>query len=150
MKKFWILLTLGIFIQKAWSQTSEDSVKMVINRMFAAMKNADTLALSSCFSNTMVLQTVARNKEGKTQVINEPAEDFTASIKQLTPGDADEQISFGIVKTDGPLAIAWTPYKFYYKGKFSHCGVNSFQLVRFEGEWKIQYIIDTRRRDACE
>jgi len=55
-----------------------------------------------------------------------------------------------VVKIDGPLAIVWTPYKFYFNGKFSHCGVNSFQLVRFNGVWKIQYLIDTRRRAGCE
>ena len=43
-----------------------------------------------------------------------------------------------------------TPYKFYVGEKFSHCGVNSFQLVKIRGEWKIQYIIDTRRRQNCD
>jgi len=63
---------------------------------------------------------------------------------------ADERISFETIKIDGPLAIAWTPYKFYYEGKFSHCGVNSFQLVRVDNQWRIQYLIDTRRRQGCE
>ncbi|HNA01067.1 MAG TPA: hypothetical protein PLN49_09415, partial [Ferruginibacter sp.] len=63
---------------------------------------------------------------------------------------ADERITFDVVRVDGALAIAWTPYKFYFNGKFSHCGVNSFQLVRFNGEWKIQYLIDTRRKAGCE
>jgi hypothetical protein len=63
---------------------------------------------------------------------------------------ADERITFETIKIDGPLAVAWTPYKFYYEGKFSHCGVNSFQLVRLNGAWKIQYLIDTRRRTGCQ
>ena len=55
-----------------------------------------------------------------------------------------------VVKIDGALASVWTPYKFYFNGKFSHCGVNSFQLVRMNNTWKVQYIIDTRRRVGCE
>jgi hypothetical protein len=82
-------------------------------------------------------------------VRNETVSEFFDFISKETPGNADEQIIFDVVKVDGPLAIAWTPYKFYYKGQFSHCGVNSFQLVRINGEWKIHYIIDTRRRLGC-
>lgn len=68
---------------------------------------------------------------------------------EASRGGLDERIQFDVVKVDGPLASVWTPYKFYFKGQFSHCGVNSFQLVRVNGEWKIQYLIDTRRRNDC-
>jgi hypothetical protein len=150
MKYFFILLTTIIcFRNSAHSQTAEDSVKAVINKMFAGMKNTDVALLKSSFADSMILQTIARDKEGKLTVRNEPATDFIDFISKESPGNADERISFDVVKVDGPLAMAWTPYNFYYKGQFSHCGVNSFQLVRFNGEWKIQYIIDTRRRQGC-
>src|SRR6185436_4135736 len=146
MKQFLIVLTVIITTTAARAQTAEDSVKAVINKMFTAMKFADGGMLKSCFSDSIVFQTIARNKEGKMIVRNEDPSGFAAYISTQKPGDLDEQIVFDVVKTDGPLGIAWTPYKFYAAGKFSHCGVNSFQVVRFEGEWKIQYIIDTRRR----
>ena len=144
MKHFFIVLTVLIYVGTAKAQqlpdkreTAEDSVKAVINKMFTGMKAADPVILKSSFADSMVLQTISRNKEGQLIVSNE------------SPGNADERIVFDVVKVDGPLAIAWTPYSFYYKGKFSHCGVNSFQLVRFNGEWKIQYLIDTRRKQGC-
>jgi hypothetical protein len=133
----------------AKAQTAEDSVKAVINTMFTAMKNADPATLKTCFADSIVFQTIGRDKEGKLSVINESAAGFLEIIRTQAPGNADERITFETVKVDGPLAIAWTPYNFYFKGQFSHCGVNSFQLVRFNGVWKIQYIIDTRRRTGC-
>jgi len=150
MKYFLILLTTMAFVSKANSQTPEDSVKAVINKMFTAMKNADAEMLKSTFSDSIVFQTIGRNKEGKLVVRNESPAGFAEQISKATPNSLDEQIIFDVVKTDGPLAIAWTPYKFYFNGQFSHCGVNSFQLVRINGEWKIQYIIDTRRKQGCE
>ncbi len=150
MKRFLIVLTIAIYGINAKAQTTEDSVKAVINKLFTAMKNADGEMLKSCFSESMVLQSISVTKEGKTVVSTEKGEDFVASISGLAAGDADEQIVYDAIKVDGALAFAWTPYKFFYKNKFSHCGVNSFQLVRFNGEWKIQYIIDTRRRAGCE
>lgn len=113
------------------------------------MKTADPVLLRKCFADSMVLQTISRTKEGQVRIINEKPDSFIDFVSKEKPGDADERITFETVKVDGPLAIAWTPYSFYYKGKFSHCGVNSFQLVRFNGEWKIQYLIDTRRRQGC-
>jgi hypothetical protein len=150
MKQFLIVLTITMCSVSTRAQSAEDSVKAVINNMFTGMKNADPTLLKSVFSDSIVFQSIARNKEGQTVVRNENAKDFITSISKLAPGAADEQITFETVKIDGPLAIAWTPYKFYLNGKFSHCGVNSFQLVRFNGVWKIQYIIDTRRRTGCE
>lgn len=148
MRYFVILLTM-ICAASANAQTAEDSVKTVINTMFTGMKNADVALLKTCFGDSAVFQTIGRNKEQQLVVRNESVAGFIESIGKLQAGDADERITFDVIKIDGPLAIAWTPYNFYLKGNFSHCGVNSFQLVRFNGIWKIQYIIDTRRRAGC-
>jgi hypothetical protein len=113
------------------------------------MKNADAGLVASSFSDSAILQTIARDKEGKMIIVNSHVKDFTDFISKQKKGAADERITFETIKIDGPLATAWTPYKFYYEGKFSHCGVNSFQLVRINGQWKIQYLIDTRRREGC-
>ena len=149
MKYFFIVLTVLVYGMSAKAQTAEDSVKTVINRMFTGMKNADAGLLKSCFADSMMLQTISRNKEGQLIVRNENPAGFIDFVSKESVGNADERITFDVVKVDGPLAIAWTPYSFYYKVTFSHCGVNSFQLVRFNGEWKIQYLIDTRRKAGC-
>ena len=150
MKSFLIVLTMIVLLNSSRAQTAEDSVKAVINKMFESMKNADAAGLKAVFADSMVLQTISRTKEGVMFVRNENKNDFIGFVSQQQPGAADERISFETIKIDGPLAIAWTPYQFYFNGKFSHCGVNSFQLVRFAGEWKIQYLIDTRRRTGCQ
>ena len=149
MKYFLIVLTMLACGISGKAQTSEDSVKAVINKMFVAMKEGNGANLKSTFADSIVFQTISRNKEGQLIVKNEDPAGFINFISKETPGNADERITFDVVKVDGPLAIAWTPYNFYYKGAFSHCGVNSFQLVRFKGEWKIQYLIDTRRKLGC-
>lgn len=131
------------------AQTAQDSVKDVINKMFAAMKNANSSELVTCFADGAILQTVVESN-GKTSIKSEKVKDFSAMLKTLKPGEADERITFDIVQTDGALATAWTPYNFYYKGEFSHCGIDSYQLVRINGLWKIQYLIDTRRKQGCK
>jgi hypothetical protein len=137
------------FFQTSEAQSLQDSVKQTINQLFIAMKNADVRGLDTCFADSAILQTILHT-EGKTSVRNEQVNDFSSSIAKLQKGDADEQVTFDVVRIDDELAIVWAPYKFYWKGKFSHCGTDSFQLVRINGVWKIQYLIDTRRKEGCE
>ena len=150
MRRFLLLLTFGFFIDKVHAQTTEDSIKTTINTLFAAMKNGNGAAFKDVFSDSAILQTITRNKEGKMLVRTENVSEFAGFVSKLKKDSADERISFETIKIDGPLAVVWTPYNFFYNGSFSHCGVNSFQLVRFEGVWKIQYLIDTRRRAGCQ
>ncbi|GAA4163006.1 hypothetical protein GCM10022217_31410 [Chryseobacterium ginsenosidimutans] len=110
------------------------------------MKNVDPELLKTTFSDTAILQTIT--KDG---VKSEDIKEFIASISKMAKDDLDERIIIDAIHTDGNLASVFTPYSFYFKGKFSHCGSNSFQLVKQQnGEWKIQYLIDTRRKDNCK
>jgi hypothetical protein len=147
MKKFiYLLVFLISFSAKA--QTAEDSVKAIINKLFAAMKDANSKSLLECFADTAILQTIVE-KDGQVEVRAESLKEFADFVATQSQGAADERITFDMVKADGALATAWTPYQFYYKGQFSHCGVDSYQLVRINGHWKIQYLIDTRRKNGC-
>jgi len=148
-KLLFLFVFLFVVTNITQAQTAEDSVKAVINKMFAAMKNGDGKSLVDCFTDSAILQTVS-DKNGEISIVNEPLKDFADFVSTQPKDAADERITFDLVKTDGALAIAWTPYKFYYKTNFSHCGVDSYQLVRINGSWKIQYLIDTRRKAPCE
>lgn len=122
---------------------SEKEVKQVIQNMFIAMKQADTTLLKQCFSDKTIFQTILNKPEGA-EIKTESVNNFIQSIGKQTPNALDERIEFGAINIDPLMATAWTPYTFYYKGNYSHKGVNSFQLVKLKEGWKIQYLIDTR------
>lgn len=140
------IFTLTFF--PAFAQTTEDSVRNAVAGLFSAMINADAQQLKDCFTDSAILQTIA-TKDGMAIVKNEKISEFAEFIEKQTKGDADEKNSIVDIRIDGPLAMVWSNYRFFYKGKFSHCGVNSFQLVRTSLGWKIQYLIDTRRKQPC-
>lgn len=152
MKKifsFTLLLIVGYNTSLAQSSNlnlsndSEKEVKQVINNMFQAMKQADTVLLKTCFADKVIFQTILNKPEGAV-VSNQSVNDFIQSIGKQMPNILDERIEFGAIQIEPLMATVWTPYSFYYKGNYSHKGVNSFQLVKFKEGWKIQYIIDTR------
>lgn len=128
-----------------FGQQNQD-IEKPIHNLFLGMKNADPELMKSAFAEGAILQTIT--KEGT--VKNENIQEFVASVSKFSKDDLDEKIMVEAVHTDGSLASVFTPYSFYFKGKFSHCGANSFQLVKLQNEWKIQYIIDTRRKENCK
>ena len=51
-----------------------------------------------------------------------------------------------VVLTDGNIASVWAPYDFFSNGRFSHCGVDLFYLVKENKEWKIAHFGYTRNK----
>jgi len=143
-----LLLCCGFSVSLK-AQTAEDSIKAVINKLFDAMRNADSKGVVACFADSAILQSVSERND-TVKISTDPVKEFADFISTVKKGDADERITFDVIRVDGSLAIAWTPYQFYYKGNFSHCGADSYQLVRINHEWKIQYLIDTRRKQGCK
>ena len=125
------------------ADASEKEVKQVIQNMFQAMLQADTSLLKTCFSDKVIFQTIVNKPEG-VMINTMPINDFIQSVGKQTPNALDERIEFGAIQLDPLMATVWTPYTFYFKGQYSHKGINSFQLVKFKEGWKIQYLIDTR------
>ncbi|HEX9164582.1 MAG TPA: VOC family protein, partial [Gemmatimonadales bacterium] len=62
----------------------------------------------------------------------------------------EERIYNPEVRLDDHLATVWVEYDFLVNGAVSHCGVDSYQLVRTADGWRILQIVDTQRRTGCE
>ncbi len=142
------LLVLFLFAVPVFAQSNEETaVRTTISQMFVGMNKADSLALKPLFAPGARLQTVV-NKDDNVSVKDDPIAGFIMSVGKAKPGSLDERLGSYMVHVDGDLATAFTPYQFYYDGQQRHCGANAFTLVRMGGAWKIQNIIDTRRK--CE
>ncbi|MDR2238188.1 MAG: nuclear transport factor 2 family protein [Chryseobacterium sp.] len=130
-----------------FAQNQNQDIEKPIRNLFLGMKNADADMIKSAFTETAVLQTITRDGTVKTEEIK----DFISSVVSIPKGSIDERIEIEAIHSDGILASVFTPYSFYYREKFTHCGTNSFQLVKQkDNTWKIQYLIDTRRKDNCK
>jgi ketosteroid isomerase-like protein len=142
-----LLLTATIY-----AQTSEkQEVQTTIQDFFKAFHNQDSTAIKQHVREGMILQTISANREGKVDVKTERLSNFLKSIASIPENVKFEEklLSFNI-QVDGAMANAWTEYEFWVNGNFSHCGVNSFQLFKDNGKWKVIYLVDTRRREGCK
>ena len=134
--------------QKVPSET--EAIKQTVTSFFEGMRRGD----STMVRRTLAPGAVFHGISGRPgQPIALQTENINGFLKAVgTPHSEmwDERIKFEQVLTDANLASVWTPYEFYIGSKFSHCGYNSFQLVKLADGWKIAHVIDTRRKEKCK
>lgn len=139
------LLVLTCFIAFG-IQAQEKEVENTIKTFFKAFHVKDTVKIKTVCHDKMILQSILENPKGN-KLTEEKATDFFKAIATFPPKmNFEEKILSYDIRIDGTMAHAWTPYEFYINGKKSHSGVNSFQLYKENGNWKIIYIVDTRRK----
>jgi hypothetical protein len=144
---FCTILMISTF---SFSQTSEtDTVKSTIQQFFEGFHKQDSTLILKTIHNAIKIQSIGNTKEGKPVLNTLEFAIFLNAIVSIPKGKSfKEEILEYKIQLDGNMAHVWTPYKFWYDGNFSHCGVNSFQLFKEDGQWKIVYLIDTRRSDC--
>ncbi len=141
-----LLLLLGA---PARAQTVDTSaVTAPIRALFDGMRQADTTLMRSAFHPDATLRTTQARPDSDPVVADTPVDAFVAGIAGAGVS-LDEVLTDTTLHVDGPLATAWTGYRFYVSGEFSHCGTNAFTLVKMDGAWRILHVVDTRRREDC-
>lgn len=133
-------------------QAQEDThPEETVVAFFNAFHQQDTLALKELIYDSVRMQSVQTKPDGTVKLSNSGFDAFLKSIASI-PKEVifEERILDYEVRTDGLMANVWTPYEFYINGEMSHCGVNSFQLMWIKKQWKIFYIVDTRKSESCD
>ncbi len=151
MKKFTltIIFTLAISVS-AFAQKNDGGkdALAVVNKMFAGMAKHNPAAIAELWAKESNLTAVIKRKDGKTVIVNLTGEKFSlnfAENKEEIKEDMYDQKTF----VDGDIAMVWGRYVFFVGGKISHCGLNSFQLVKTDSVWKIANAASTIDANAC-
>ena len=154
MKLFSALLLLGLaasarpaLAQQASPETA--AVKQTITTFFDGMRRGDSTMVRSTLAPGAVFHGIGTKPGQPTTLETESINGFLKAVGTPHPAVWDERVQFERVLIDANLASVWAPYEFYLGPKFSHCGYDSFQLVKLAGGWKIAHIIDTRRKEKC-
>ncbi|WP_262420334.1 nuclear transport factor 2 family protein [Flagellimonas meishanensis] len=130
--------------------SAQEEVKRTITAFFDGFHKQDSSLIKSLVADRVVLQTTGKDREGKTRFRTEEFSGFLKSICSIPDSIVfEEKLTSFSIQVDRTMANAWVGYEFWINGEFSHCGINSFQLVDFDGDWKIIYLIDTRGREGC-
>ncbi|WGK64141.1 nuclear transport factor 2 family protein [Croceiramulus getboli] len=130
--------------------SDEQQAKRAIEVFFEGFHAQDSTVIKTVVHDKVIMQSIGNNAQKDIVLSTQNFSQFLASICSI-PEETEfkEEIHDYRVRVNGKMANVWTPYSFYVNGNLSHCGVNSFQLFKRDGVWKIFYIVDTRDRESC-
>ncbi len=143
MKKFFLAVFLSLFISNVFAQTSKNedikAASEVPDRLFAAMRGKNFGEIRAVFVPEGQLVAIDKPRDGKglskTRIFT--AEMFAKAISETKGVEFIEKMPNKDVRISGDLAVVAGRYTFYADEKFSHCGTNTFNLVRTETGWRI-------------
>lgn len=77
-----------------------------------------------------------RQQDGTPRIRAFTSEGYLKDLAGMKP-NVRERMWNPEVRIRGPIASVWTPYDFWTDGKFRHCGVDAFDLIKTDEGWKI-------------
>ncbi len=115
-----------------------------VQRLFDAMSSHNAEAARSLFTPEAALIAVRADGTAAVTPHEQWLSRLTASKDQWL-----ERMWNPKVLEHGSLAVVWADYDFHLNGKFSHCGVDSVDLLKTANGWKISGLSFTRETSGC-
>lgn len=147
-----LMCTVSHF-NNAYAQSDDREVILaVMEKAFAAVhsNNPDdwrAIQLAEGTSLSFRPGPKGRPEELEMQISNN--EGFLADLKPDGHDYMERWTGEPTILVHGPIAVIWGEYEFWIDGEISHCGVDSVDLVKVEGEWKIANFMWTVEKENC-
>jgi hypothetical protein len=133
----------------AGHQPGEESAVLAALDRFVHAISAKDLPSMAAMQTPDGMTYVARPKEGGgIEIVGRPNSYWVDPARAEGPALRERYWS-PTVLVRGAIAVVWAPYEFWTDGKTSHCGVDVFDLVKIDGEWKVSNSMWTVEPDAC-
>lgn len=122
----------------------DTTANKVVDQFFKGLNSTDTNLIKPLLKADAVFVTVSENGLYEAQAVPE----FLKSLARLNTMKIEEQPYAFTSRYSGAFAEISMDYDFYLNGQKLHCGSNSFELLKQDGQWKISRIVDTRIKDC--
>jgi ketosteroid isomerase-like protein len=142
-----LALALPLTLDAQDQPDDQAAVLAVADSALAAISRSDFAAFTDLMLDSAVTFSAGeRNGQYRIQFRTR------AQQRAIPPGGGFTERGFHPeVRVSGPLAMVWLPYDFYRDGKWSHCGVDVFTLLKSESGWRIATLVwSVEQPPACQ
>ncbi|MFT5142746.1 MAG: hypothetical protein ACI80V_003530 [Rhodothermales bacterium] len=144
---FVALLLVMAFAPAASAQTSDaeavEAVEEIARGILAAISAGDSTAFMSYMLPGAKVYSPGRGSIRSRDVANDAAGLANSTQAYL------ERMWEPTVMVDGDLAVVWTRYDFWLDGQFSHCGTDTFTMMKDGETWRMASLAYNFSQD-CE
>jgi hypothetical protein len=134
---------------RAQSDPAEASILATVDAFFVALANRDRESLEALSVPGPLNISASVDADGTSRFSSRNYDELIAALSSPSANKPLERYWDATVLVRGDIAVFWAPYDFHVGSQFSHCGVDSFQLIRRQGKWLITNLSWTSERDAC-
>ncbi len=123
---------------RAQAPTGEEAAALAVaDSSLAAISRSDFVGFTDFMLDSAVTFSAGqRNGRYQVQFNTRAAQRAMRTTSRFT-----ERGYHPTVMVSGPVAMVWLPYDFYQDGKWSHCGVDVFTLLKTEVGWRIATVV---------
>ena len=151
---FWLT---GICILSAPTNAQAESgdrqaILALMNKAFAAVRSGiadDWRAIQLAEGTTLSFRPNAEGRPEELEMRISNNEDFIADLKPDGHEYLERWTEEPTILIRGPIAVIWGEYEFWIDGEFSHCGIDSADLVKIDGKWKVANFMWTVEKEDC-
>ena len=130
--------------------SAEAAVMAPVNALFKAIAARDANAVAAVGLPEGGGATIAMENPDGTRTITHRTWAETSARFQPGPERFEERLTDPAIEIDGDIAMVWGAYSFWINGNIHHCGVDHFDLVRKDGNWKIANVTWSQRTLGCK
>jgi ketosteroid isomerase-like protein len=145
MRLIAVLFASTMIAAAADAASDKDDVVGVVNKLFAGMASRDGDAIASTMTPDARLIADNNGKLGAPLRRDEFAQRLASGKNQVI-----ERIWNPTVLVRGNIAMVWAEYDVHVGGKFNHCGIDAFMLLKTDAGWKISDITYTSETQDCK
>jgi hypothetical protein len=118
-----------------------------VNLFFKALETKDTVLYNTLVYPNAQIWTI-RPQQDTLKVAMRSFSDDKIRLVAMKPVIEEKLLSSEIIIHQN-IAVAWVPYTLSLSGKFSHCGVDVFTLLKTAEGWKIVSTVYSVEPDGC-
>jgi len=142
-------LLLGFYYCSA-QQNEEAEKKEVlekVNLFFKVLETKDTVLYNTIVYSNAQIWTI-RPQQDTLKVAMRSFDDDMKRLVTMQTVIEEKPMTYEI-KIHNNIAMVWMPYTLSLNGKFSHCGVDIFTLLKSAEGWKIVSTVYSVEPDGC-
>ena len=147
--QFAVLLVLAAGLPGMTADDSERaSIMAPVRAIIAGIAAHESAALAAQLRPDADITVAAERPDGSHAIRHLTPAEFSGSVRP-GPERLEARLGEPVIQVDGDIAVVWVSYLFFRDDQLDHCGVNHFDLIRENQEWKVQNVTWSSRTTGC-
>ena len=144
-----LAIAVSLIGTPALAQTDERAEVMVaVDRVFAAINSNDAEAFRQMMMPEGMIMSLRYQSDGSAKLRVKSNLQMIAEARTEKRKFTEKYWNPTLLVHNG-IAMFWAPYSFDIDGKRAHCGVDQFDFIKLDGQWKLASSMWTVEPDGC-